>query len=211
MGARCPAVTVRPSKGVAVPAAQGQRAGPPEGFGLSRAANWHPPSVGPGCFPVRCRRWPPRIVGGPPGPRGHAPSPCGGHGGVSGGACVAEVDHTSRARGEAPGMAPPGPPSGAAVTRASLGESPRGGAERRRGRRRGAPASVQGHIKTGQAGPTGVGRGGRRLPVVTVPPLPLKLGVSSPSPLSSSRPRVPTRTRRPWHPRGRRVLRRRRR
>ena len=216
-----------------------------------------------GGFP---HRWPLRIVGGPPGPRGHAPSPCRGHGGVSGGpvwargatqvvpgggerrvwrhpaplrggCCarpavgviqggrgterrrwkrrgapasvqgggVAGVRQTGRAAG-APGMAPP--PSGAVVTRAPLGESSRGGAERRRGRRRGAPASVQGPIKTGQAGPTGVGRGGRRLPAVTVPPLPPKLRVSAPPPLSPSRPRVPTMTRRPWRPRGLRVPRR---
>jgi len=83
--ARCPAVTVLPSKGVAVPAAQGQGAGLPEGYGRARTANRHPSSVGPGCCPGQRRRWLPRIVGGPPGPRGHAPSPCGGHGGVSGG------------------------------------------------------------------------------------------------------------------------------
>jgi len=87
VGARFPAVTVPPSKGVAVPAAQGQGAGLPEGFGLAKTAKRHPPSVGPGCCPGWRRRWPPRTVGegGPPGPRGHAPSPCGGPGGVSGG------------------------------------------------------------------------------------------------------------------------------
>jgi len=77
---------------------------------------------------------------------------------------VAGAGQTGRAAG-APGVAPPSPPppppSGAAVTRSLLGVSSRGGAEQRRGRRRGAPVSVQGPIKTGQAGPTGVGRGGR--------------------------------------------------
>jgi len=85
VGARCPAVTVPPSKGVAVPAVQGQGAGLPEGYGRAGMANRHPPSVGPGCCPGQRRRGPPRIVGGRPGPRGHAPAPCGGHGGVSGG------------------------------------------------------------------------------------------------------------------------------
>ena len=83
--ARCPAVAVPSSEGVAVPAAQGQGEGLPEGNGRTRTANRHPPRVGPGCCPDQRRRWPPRIVRGPPGPRGHAPSPCGGHGGVSGG------------------------------------------------------------------------------------------------------------------------------
>jgi len=58
-----------------------------------------------------------------------------------------------------------------------------GGAERRRGRRRGVPANVQGPIKTGQAGPTGVGRDGRRLPAVTVPPPPPLESRLSPPPL----------------------------
>jgi len=62
-------------------------AGRPQGHGRARTANRHPPSVGPGCCPVQRRRWPPRVVGGPPGPRGHAPSPRGGHGGSSGGLC----------------------------------------------------------------------------------------------------------------------------
>jgi len=85
VGARCTAGTVPPSKGVAGPAAQGQGVGLPEGFGWARRADRHPPSVGPRCCPGRRRWWPPRIVGGPPEPRGHAPSPCRGHGGVSGG------------------------------------------------------------------------------------------------------------------------------
>ena len=55
--------------------------------------------------------------------------------------------------------------------------------ERRRGRRRGAPVSVEGPIKTGQAGPTGEGRGGRRLPAVTSPTPPPETRVSPP-PLS---------------------------
>jgi len=62
-------------------------AGLPEGHGRARTANRHPPSVGPGCCPGQRRRWPPRIVGGPPGPSRHATLPCGGHGGVSGGLC----------------------------------------------------------------------------------------------------------------------------
>jgi len=95
---------------------------------------------------------------------------------VSGGA-VCLVWATQAVPGGAPGMAPP---SRAAVTRAPLEESSREGAERRRGRRRGAPASVQGPIKTGQAGLTGVGRGGRRLPAVTSPPPPPESGVSPP-------------------------------
>jgi len=85
VGARGPAVTVPPSKGVAVPAAQGQGAGLPEGYGRARTANRHPRSVGPWCCLGQRRRGPPRIVGGPPGPREHALAPCGGHGGVSGG------------------------------------------------------------------------------------------------------------------------------
>jgi len=86
------------------------------------------------------------------------------------GVCVAEVGHTSRAMG-APGMAPP---SGAAVTHAPLEELSRGGAERCRWRRRGAPDSVQKPIEMGQAGSTGVGRGSRRLTAGTVPPPPPK-------------------------------------
>jgi len=219
-GARCPAVTVPFSEGVAVPAAQSQRAGLPEGFGRARTANRHPPSVGPGCCPGWRRRWPPRIVGGPAGAKGACAVTVRGTRGRVRGARVAEVGHKRRARREgSPGVVPPPaplrggsyarpaggdgapqpvyrgapwlrqarqavprgrqvwlppppPPSGAAVTRAPLGDSSRGGAERRRGRRRGVPASVQGAIKTGQAGPTGGGRGGRRLPAVTVPPLP---------------------------------------
>ena len=78
---------------------------------------------------------------------------------------VAGVGHTGRAVGGAGYASPP---------LRLLARAPRwrghpgGGAERRRGRRRGAPASVQGPIKTGQDWPTGVGRGGRRLPAVSV-------------------------------------------
>ena len=87
VGARHPAVTVPPSKGVAVPAAQGQGAGLPEGVGRAKTANRRPPQCGarvlPRLAPVRAA--PDRGGVGPPGPRGHAPSPCEGHGGVSGG------------------------------------------------------------------------------------------------------------------------------
>ena len=94
-------------------------------------------------------------------------------------------------RGGAPGMAPA--LWGACHARPAGGFIQAGGAERRRGRRRGAPAGVQGPIKTGQAGPTGVGRRGRRLPAVTVPPPPPKSRVSPlpalypPSPQSALR------------------------
>ena len=88
--------------------------------------------------------------------------------------------HTGRAAG-ALGMVPPS---------AALSRAPRrrkhtgGGAVRRRGRRRGAPANVKGPINTRQAEPTGVGRGGRRLPAVTVPPPPSESRVSTLAPLS---------------------------
>jgi len=51
VGARCPAVTVPNSKGVAVPAAQGQGAGLPEGLGRSKTANRHPPQCGARVLP----------------------------------------------------------------------------------------------------------------------------------------------------------------
>jgi len=222
VGARCPAGTVPPSQRVAVPAAQGQRAGLPEGFGRAKTANRHPPSVGPGCCPGWRWRWPPRIVGGwPAGANGACAVTVRGTRGRVRGACVAEVGHTRRARsgGGSPSMAsPPAPLRGGCYTRPAggggaplpvyrgavwpgrasqavprgrrvwlpppplllgrpsrapcWGSHPGGGAEQRRWRRRGAPASVQGPIKKGQAGPTGVGRGRRRLRAVTVPPLP---------------------------------------
>jgi len=237
VGASCPAVTVPPSKRDAVSAAQGQGAGLPEGFGRAGTANRHPPSVVLGCCPGRRWLWPPRIARGPSGPRGHAPSPCRGHGRVSrgpmwprfatqvvpgrgiagygaprppSGAAVtrAPLEELTRGRGgtqrrrwsrrgapasvrggEVAGEGHAGHaagargmafcPSGAAVTRAPLGESSREGAERRRGRRWGAPASVRWPKKTGQAGPAGFGRGGRRLRAVRVPPLPPKMRVSA--------------------------------
>jgi len=105
------------------------------------------------------------------------------------------------------GYGAPAPPCGGCPTRPPggfiQGEGP---AEQRRGTRWRAPASVQGPIKVGQ---TGDGRGGRSLPAVTVSPSLLE---SRAPPLSlphrtrqaPSPPRVPTRARRPWHPRGRR-------
>ena len=84
-------------------------------------------------------------------------------------------------RGGAPGMAPA--LWGACHARPAGGFIQAGGAERRRGRRRGAPFSVEGPIKTGQAGPTGEGRGSRRLPAVTSPTPPPETRVSPP-PLS---------------------------
>ena len=51
MGPECPAVTVPPSKGVAVPAAQGQGAGLPEGFGRAKKANQRPPQCGARVLP----------------------------------------------------------------------------------------------------------------------------------------------------------------
>ena len=98
-------------------------AGLPEGHGRARTANRHPPSVGPGWCPGQRLRWPPRIVGAPPGPRGHAPSPRGGHGCVSGGLCGWGGPHKPCRGGSGYGA----PHSEAAFTRAPREESPRGG------------------------------------------------------------------------------------
>jgi len=111
VGARFPAVTVPPSNGVSVPAAQDQAAGLPEGVGRARTANRHPPSVGPACCPGSRQRWPPRIVGVPAGAKGACAVTVRGTRGRVRGACVAEVCHTRRARrGGSPGRAPPRAP-----------------------------------------------------------------------------------------------------
>jgi len=121
---------------------------------------------------------------------------------------VAGAGQTGRAEG-APGVAPP-PPAGVAVPRAPLGESARGGLGARCGGGRRAPASVQGPIKTGQVGPMGDGLGGHSLPAVTAPPLSPPPTRERPplAPQSPSGLRVPTWTQWPWHPPGRRALRR---
>jgi len=112
------------------------------------------PSVGPGCCPGHRWKEPPRIVGArSPGARGYASSPCGGHGGMSGGAAAwpgrdTLTVHGGATRG-APSMAPPRPLWGCPAGLPGgviQGEWP---AERRCGRRVGAPASTQGPIKAG--------------------------------------------------------------
>jgi len=94
--------------------------------------------------------------GGPAGAKGARAVTVRGTRGRFRGACVTEVGHKSRARGGAPGMAPPGPPLGR-VSRAPRWRSYPGGAgtEGRHWRRRGAPGSVQG------GGVAGVGHTGR--------------------------------------------------
>jgi len=195
--ARCPAITLPPSEGVAVPAAQGQK-GRSEGHERARTTNWDPPIVGPGCCLCQSRRWPPQVAGGLQGTIGPVSPPRGGRGAVSGGLC-GWVGQTSRAEGRRVWRPPPGQTS-----RAPYWKGNPAGAGRRLGGRRGAPASVQGPIKTGQSVATGARWGRRRLPAVTTPP---SSPESRPSPLplaySLSRPRIPTRTRWPWHPRGR--------
>jgi len=83
---------------------------------------------------------------------------------------LGRMSRAPRRRNRPGGGALYGARSRASVTRAPPEETPRGGAERRRGRRRGVLAIVQEPIQTRQAGRTGVRRDGRRLPAVTSPP-----------------------------------------
>jgi len=126
-----------------------------------------PPVWGPGAAPAgagdgRPRSW----GGGPPGPRGHAPSPCGGHGGVSGGPVSPMWATAGRpgVGGGPPSMAPPSGPSPGRLFRAVRWE------------RRGALASVQG------GGVAGAGQTGRAEGV---------LGVAPPPPAGVAVTRVP--------------------
>jgi len=153
VGARCPAVTVRPSKGVAVPATEGS-GGRPEGHGRARMTNRDPFHCGAWVLPR-----PEPVVAGP-GRRGSVGAK---------GACAASAWRTrGRVRGavwlgwdtQAVGRADGwGTPSGAGVARASLVGQTRRGAERRRGRGRDAPASVQGPITLRQLEATEGGTG----------------------------------------------------
>jgi len=264
--AKCPAVTVSPSEGVAGPAAQGQGAGLPEGFGRARTADRHPPSVGPPCCPGRRRRWPPRIVGGSPGPRGHTPSPCRGHGGVSrgpvwpgwatpvvpggerrvwrpraplwggcharpAGGVIQGGARSDDAGGDGaplpvyrgavwPGWAIQAVPRGRQVwlppPLGRLSSAPRWGSHPG-GARSDAAGGNGAHLRVYRGHKNGAGEadGGRKgRPSTTgryrTPAAP-QVDSVPPPPLSPCRPRAPTRKRRPWHPRGRRVQRRRRR
>ena len=149
-----------------------------------------PPVWGPGAVPVSAGGGRPRSWGGRRG-QGGTRRLLGEDMGACQGGYVAEVGHTSSARG-APGVAPP--PLGR-LARAPRCRGQRGGrAERRRGRRWGTPASVPGPIKTGQSGSTGVGRGGHRLPAVTSPPAPPESRPTPPlSPILLFRPGFPLR------------------
>jgi len=183
----------------------GRDGGGPSVQGGPRRLTGIPSSVGPECYPGQSRWRLPRVVEGPLAPTGHAPPKHGGPRGVSGGLCGCIGPHKpwgeTPVETPSPRRAPRGP---------ARGENQRGGAERRQGRRRGAPANVQGPISARQLGAT---EGGTGLPHAT--------GIHhTPAPsfyycptltYSHSLPRVKTRTRWPCTPRGRRGRHRRRR